>query len=443
MASAIVAVDEAKLMTKLRWRIVPYLMLLYMIAIMDRVNFGFAALEMNRSLGITASTFGMLAGIFFISYFFFEVPSNVFMHKIGARRWIARILISWGLVTILISLAHSVTHVAILRFLLGVAEAGFYPCIILYLTFWFPSRYFAKTVSFFMCGMALANIITGPISTWIMDNIAWHGVESWRWLFVLEGLPAIILGGLTLFVLTDRPEQATFLTPREKEWLTTEMRREHEAKSSRMRISMWAVFKQPRVWHLSWCYVCYVVALYGLGMWVPQILRGLSKVLSNFQIGLITIIPYVCGAIIPVLVAWHSDKTLERRWHIAVPMLIAFFGLIALTQTGNLWLSLGFICISTVGIYCFPVIFWALPNQFLSEATAAVGLAIINSVGNLGGFLGPYAVGFLKDATGSTNAGMYFLASFAVMGTLSVLAVRVKSADKRVPEEAEVSKATV
>jgi MFS transporter, ACS family, tartrate transporter len=431
MTSPAATINEAALMTKLRWRIVPYIMLLYIVAIMDRVNVGFAALEMNKSLGISASAFGMLAGIFFISYFFCEVPSNVLMHKVGARRWIARILISWGMVTMMMAFAKSATHVGILRFLLGAAEAGFYPCIILYLTFWFPSRHFARTMSFFMCGQALANITTGPISTWILDHVAWHGLEGWRWLFVLEGVPAVILGVVTIFLLTDRPEQAKFLTSDEKDWLCTEIRQEHEAKTARMKISKWAVFKQPRVWHLSWCYVCYVVTLYGLGMWVPQILRALSKVLSNFEIGLISTIPYFCGVVAMLIVARHSDKTLERRWHVGLPISVAFFGLIALTMTSNLWLSLVCICISTAAIYCFIGTFWTLPNLFLSEATAAVGIAIINSVGNLGGFLGPYAVGFLKDATGSTNAGMYFLASFALMATLSVLAIPRKNADAR------------
>jgi ACS family tartrate transporter-like MFS transporter len=417
--------NEERLMARLRWRIVPYIMLLYVVAVMDRVNLGFAALKMNESLGISASAFGMLAGIFFIAYFFFEVPSNIIMHRVGARRWIARILISWGMVTVLIGFARTMTHVGILRFLLGMAEAGFYPCIILYLTFWFPTRHFAKTISFFMCGQALANITTGPISTWILDNIAWNGMESWRWLFVFEGLPAIILGVVTIFVLTDRPEQATFLSTQEKEWLVDELRREHLAKTAKLKISKLAVFKQARVWHLSWCYICYVVALYGLGMWVPQILRALSKVLSNFEIGLISTIPYICGIIAMFLVARHSDKTQERRRHVGLPISAAFVGLIALTMTSNLWLSLVFICVSTAAIYCFVGTFWTLPNLFLSEATAAVGIAIINSVGNLGGFLGPYAVGFLKDATGSTNAGMYFLASFALMATVSVLLIPV------------------
>ncbi|MDR3562787.1 MAG: MFS transporter [Negativicutes bacterium] len=428
--------NEEKLISKLRWRIVPYVMLLYIVAMLDRVNVGFAALQMNKALGISASAFGLIAGIFFIAYFFFEVPSNVIMHKIGARKWIARILVSWGLVTVLTGYAESVTHLAILRALLGAAEAGFYPCIILYFTFWFPTKHMAKTVAGLMTGMALANIIAGPVSTWIMDNVTWYGMAGWRWLFIIEGLPAIALGIVNYFIMTDRPEQAKFLTQEEKDWLCNELKQEHEAKSAKLNnISKWAVFGNRRVWHLAFCYVCYVCALYGLGMWVPQLLRELSKVLTNTQIGLISMIPYIIGVVCMIYVARRSDRTLERRYHISMPLLVSFFGLIALTMTTDLWLSLFWICVSTAGIYAFVGTFWTLPNLFLSEATAAVGIAIINSVGNLGGFLGPYAVGFIKDATGSTNGGMYFLATFALLGVISVLAVPAKEADTRALRE--------
>ena len=420
---------ENQLMSKIRWKLVPYVMMLYIVAMLDRVNIGFAALQMNKDLGIGASMFGMLAGIFFITYFFFEVPSNVIMHKVGARRWIARILISWGLVTVMLAWAQNVTHVAILRGLLGAAEAGFYPCIVLYFTFWFPTKHFAKTMSLFMCGMALANIIVGPISSWIMENVSWMGMAGWRWMFILEGLPAVILGIVTLFVMVDRPEQAKFLTDEEKAWLVAELEREHVAKQLKVKVaSKWEVFKNGRVWHLSFCYLCYVLALYGLGMWMPQILKGLAQAMSLSGIGLISTIPYICAIIAMVYVAKRSDATQERRYHTGLPMALAFFGLIALTMTNNLTVSMLLLCISQMGIYAFVGTFWSLPNMYLSEATAAVGIAIINSVGNLGGFFGPYMVGFLKDATGSTNAGMYFLATFAILCTIAVLAIPKKEA---------------
>ncbi len=418
---------ENELMKKIRWHLVPYVMLLYIVAMLDRVNIGFAALQMNKDLGISASMFGMLAGIFFISYFFFEVPSNVIMHKVGARKWIARILVSWGLVTVFLAYAQNVTHVAILRALLGAAEAGFYPCIILYFTFWFPTKHFAKTMSLFMCGQALANIFVGPISSWIMENVTWLGLAGWRWMFVLEGIPAVLLGFVTLFTMVDRPDKAKFLTDEEKQWLLAELEREHVAKQLKVKVAnKWEVFKNSRVWHLSFCYLCYVLALYGLGMWMPQILKNLAQAMSLSNIGLISTVPYICAAIVMVLVAKRSDAAQERRYHTALPIGLTFFGLIGLTMTDNLLISMLLLCVSQAGIYAFVGTFWTLPNMYLSEATAAVGIAIINSTGNLGGFFGPYMVGFLKDMTGSTALGMYFLASFAILGTISVLAIPPK-----------------
>ncbi|HWR40997.1 MAG TPA: MFS transporter [Patescibacteria group bacterium] len=419
--------QENELMKKVRWHLVPYCMLLYIVAMLDRVNIGFAALHMNKDLGISASMFGMLAGIFFLSYFIFEVPSNVIMHKVGARIWITRILVSWGLVTVFLGWAQTVTHVAILRTLLGAAEAGFYPCIVLYFTFWFPKKHFAKTMSLFMCGMALANIIVGPISSWIMENVVWMGMAGWRWMFILEGIPAIILGITTFFIMVDRPDQAKFLNAEEKQWLMAELEREHLAKQQKMQVAnKWQVFKSGRVWHLSFCYLCYVMALYGLGMWMPQILRNLAKAMSLSNIGLISTIPYMCAIVVMVYVAKRSDAKQERRYHTALPIGLAFIGLVGITMTDNLIISMLLLCLAQSCIYAFVGTFWTLPNIYLSEATAAVGIAIINSVGNLGGFFGPYMVGFLKDATGSNNSGMYFLASFAIMATIAILAIPKK-----------------
>ena len=409
----------------------PYLVLMYIVAMLDRVNISFAALEMNPALGISASAFGFVAGIFFVAYFLFEVPSNILMHKIGARIWIARILISWGLVTVLTAYVQTAAQLTAVRFLLGLAEAGFYPCVILYLTFWFPSRYFAGTVALFMCGMAVANIIAGPVSTWIMDNVQWLDMAGWRWLFVLEGIPAVALGVATLFVIVDRPEQAGFLTKEEKVWLVAELAREHAIKAKKVTADKWKVFKDLRVWHLAFCYLCFVIALYGLGLWMPQIIKALAQSLSNTHVGLLSAIPYVCGVIAMILVARSSDRTQERRYHAALPIAVAFAGLIGLTLTQDLAFSMGLLCISTAAIYSFVGTFWTLPTMFLTEASAAVGIAIINSLGNLGGFFGPYLVGCLQDLTGSGSAGMYFLAAFALLATLSVLAIpRRYSAEK-------------
>jgi Sugar phosphate permease len=416
-------INEENIIKKLMIKIIPFIMLLFITAIVDRVNVGFAALQMNKALGVSSSMYGLISGIFFISYFICEVPSNVIMHKVGARRWIARILITWGIVTIIIGFAKTPTQLGVLRFLLGAAEAGFYPAIILYLTYWFPSRFMAKAVATFMVAQAIANIVVGPISASILDNVHWAGLAGWRWLFILEGIPAIIFGLITIFVLVDRPDQAKFLTSEEKEWILSELKAELQLKTDETKVSKWAVLKQPRVWHLAFAFFCYVSANYGLGLWLPQIIKGLSSVLTNTQIGFVSTLPYICGAIAMFVNGRHSDKVMERRKHVGLPIIVTFFGLIALTMTRNMWLALFFVCCSTSGMYAFVGTFWTLPTAFLGEATAAVGIATINAFANLGGFGGPYLVGWLKDITGSTNAGMYVLASFALIGSILVLLI--------------------
>ena len=265
--STISQAEEKRIMSKVMWKIVPYIFFLYIIAMIDRVNVGFAALSMNKDLGINASTYGLIAGVFFIAYFFFEIPSNVIMHKVGARKWISRILISWGLVVIAEGFVSTAFQLGALRALLGVAEAGFYPCMILYLTYWFPGKYQARAVSFFMVGMALANVIGGPLTGWLMDNVQWYGMAGWRWAFILEGVPAVIFGIVTYFVLVDRPQDAKFLDTKEKEWLLGELDREMAEKQKKgdAHASHWAVLKNPRVWHMGFSYLCYCIGVYGVG----------------------------------------------------------------------------------------------------------------------------------------------------------------------------------
>lgn len=429
MIENIPKIDEEKLIKKLRWRLVPFLFLIYIISMMDRVNISFAALDMNAELGISATDFGLIAGIFFVAYFFFEIPSNVMMHKVGCRKWIARILLTWGTVTILTAFIHSVTQLGIMRVLLGIAEAGFYPGMILYITFWFPSKYMSKTLAFFMTGMAVNNIITGPISTYIMTNVAWLGLAGWRWLFIIEGIPAIICGFITLFWLVDRPNEAKFLSEDEKIWLTHQLKVEREAKEAKAAMSMWSALKNIRVWHMAIIWFGYVCAMYGLSMWVPQIIKSLGQSFSNIQVGLMSTIPYFIGVICMVAVGRHSDKTMERRYHIGLPILISSIGLIGLTITNNIVISLFWIAFSTAGIYGFAGSYWSLPSAFLSEASAAVGIAFINSFGNLGGFIGPYAVGYIKDLTGSIEYGMYLLAGFAIIAGLATLFIPKKLID--------------
>jgi ACS family tartrate transporter-like MFS transporter len=424
MASPVV--DEERLMNRLRWRIIPFVMFLYIVTIIDRVNIGFAALGMNKDLGISMTVFGTLAGIFFISYFIFEIPSNVILHRVGARMWIARIMITWGIVTLLTGFVRGVTDLAICRFLLGAAEAGFYPGIVLYFTYWFPAKHHARAVSLFLIGLAAANIIGGPFATWILDNIKWFGLAGWRWIFILEGVLTVVLGVVTLFVLVNRPQEAMFLSEDEKKWLATKMKAEHETRSKVVKMSKWGTLKNGRVWYFTLCYFGYAFGMSLLFFWVPQILKRLSSVLTNTQVGWISSIPYVCAVIAMVTIARHSDKTMERRWHSGLSMAVMVFALIGLTQTNNLVVSVILLCLAASGIYSFVAVFWALPTAILGEATAAVGIALINSIGNLGNFVGPYFFGFLADLTHSTVAGTYLTAAFVLMTTILTISVSKK-----------------
>jgi ACS family tartrate transporter-like MFS transporter len=423
MGMAGLAVDEEQLMNRLRWRIIPYVMFLYVVTIIDRVNVSFAALGMNKDLGISMTSFGTIAGIFFISYFIFEIPSNVILHRVGARMWIARIMITWGIVTFFTGFARGVTDVAICRFLLGAAEAGFYPGIVLYFTYWFPARHHARAVSLFLIGLGVANILGGPFATWILDNIKWFGLAGWRWIFIAEGVLTVVLGVVTLFILVNRPQVATFLSEDEKKWLVARLAAEHETRTRVLPMSKWGTLKNGRVWYFTLCYFGYAVGMSLLFFWVPQILKRLSSVLTNTQVGWISSIPYVCAVIAMVAIARHSDKTMERRWHSGLSMAVMVLALIGLTQTHNLVLSVILFCLAASGIYSFVAVFWALPTALLGEATAAVGIALINSIGNLGNFVGPYFFGFLADFTHSTVAGTYLTAAFVLMTTILTICV--------------------
>jgi ACS family tartrate transporter-like MFS transporter len=408
---------------KVMARIIPFIFILYIIAFLDRVNLGYAALDMNKALGLTAEVFGLVSGIFFIGYFLFEIPSNILMHRIGARVWIARIMVSWGLVVIATAWAQSATQLYILRFLLGVAEAGFFPGIILYITYWFRAKEQARAVALFMTALAASNILGAPVSTWIMDNIQWFGMPGWRWMFILEGVPAVLFGIFTYYYLTDRPDDADWLTAEEKQWLKAELAREHEAKIARKRYTTAEVLKNPRVWHLSLIYFTLVVGLYGIGFWMPTIIKSFAQLLSNTQVGLVTMIPYIFGGAAMIWWAKRSDRTGERRVHAALPPVIGAVGLFVCAFTSDPFVSIAMMAVATAGIYSFFGPFWALPALFLSEEAAAVGIALINSIGNLGGFVGPYALGFLKEATGKVEAGLFFLSAFLVVCSLLVLAI--------------------
>ncbi|MBZ9521271.1 MFS transporter [Bacillus safensis] len=417
---------EKKTIRKVTRRIIPLLFLLYIISYLDRANVGYAALEMNEALGLTSKMFGLVTGIFFIGYFLFEVPSNILMQKFGARVWITRILFTWGIISMATGFAQNATQLYVIRFLLGIAEAGLFPGIILYLTYWFRAKERASTIAMFMTAIAVSYIIGAPVSTLIIDHIHWMNVPGWRWMFIIEGAPAVILGFVTYFYLTDRPEQAKWLTAEEKNWLMAELRKDEELreKQGRQASSHKTALIDPKLWYLALIYFVYTAGTLGVGYWMPQIIKGLSSYLSNTQIGFIATIPYIIASIVMNYWSRRSDRTGERRMHTALPLLVAGLTLLSVGMVSNPFIAMIFITISLAAMYCFKGPFWSLPTMILSPATVAVGIAVINSIGNLGGFVGPYAVGWLKDATGKMQAGLIFLSMILIIAFLLVLAMK-------------------
>ena len=409
---------------KLSIRIIPYIFILYIVAYLDRVNIGFAALNMSEDLSLTSSALGLLAGIFFLGYFLFEVPSNVLLNRVGANKWLARIMVSWGIVVIMAGWAQSVSQLYILRFLLGVAEAGFFPGVILYLTFWFPAKIQGRIFALFITAMPVSNIIGAPLSMWILDNIHWAGMESWRWMFILEGIPAVILGIVTYFYLTDRPENAKWLTKEERDWLVAEKKQETALKVGAKNHNMVDAFKNTKVWRLAFIYFTLSTGMYGISFWMPSIIKGLSSSLSNTEIGLVMMVPFIFGAFAMVLWGRRSDRLRERLYHTALPPLLGAAGLIGCGLTNDPILSIVFMSLTAIGILSFTGPFWSMPALFLSGSAAAAGIAFINSLGNLGGFLGPYSLGFIKDITGNDQLGLFFLGLMLIISSMLTFGFR-------------------
>lgn len=417
---------RAATIRKIKWRLLPFLVLLYVIAFIDRANIGFAALKMNADLGITSGQFGVAAGLFTIGYFLFEVPSNLLMQRYGARIWIARILIGWGLVSALTGFVQNFVQLAVARTILGIAEAGFFPCVLLYLTYWFPERERARVVALFMVALPVATLISGPISGLILDYVHWMGLASWRWVFILEGLPAVALGLVAFVLLIDDPRKAKWLTPDEKTWLIGVLDAEEKAKVKHYgHVSFWKSLGGLRIWLLAFIYYSKSVAAYVLSFYSPQIIKGLGQQLSNTSVGVLNSMPYALAAAVMVWWAWHSDRTGERRWHVALPLLTAGIALVLMPlASSSLWISLAILTVVTAATYATYGPFWSLPSLFLTGSSAAVGLAAINSIANLGGFVGPVAYGWLKDTTGSIYAGLAFV-SFTMLFA-GVLVVRLR-----------------
>jgi D-galactonate transporter len=413
---------------KVGWRLIPFLLICYIVAYLDRVNVGFAKLQMLSDLKLSDTVYGLGAGIFFFGYFLFEVPSNVILHKVGARIWIARIMITWGIISGLTMFVTTPTMFYVMRFLLGVAEAGFFPGIILYLTYWYPSERRGSMTAWFMTAVALSGFIGGPVSGWILEDLSGvHGIAGWQWLFLLEALPSIVIGILVLFYLDDRIHDAKWLSAEEKQLLERNIAADTADKRD---LPLREVFSNGRMWAMSLIYFSFVIGLYGVSFWLPTIIKS-TGIKDSLTIGLLTAIPYGFAVIAMVLVGWRSDIKRERRWHIAIPALVGAVGLYLSTiWSGNTTLAMVALTFATMGIMIVLPLFWSLPTAIISGTAAAAGIAMINSLGNLAGFFGPSLVGYLKDVTHSTNSGIYVLAAFMVLGALVTLAMPSKLVDK-------------
>ncbi|MEP6782261.1 MAG: MFS transporter [Acidobacteriota bacterium] len=415
------AIAESAL-RKVRWRLIPFLFLLYVIAYLDRVNVGFAAIDMNRDLGFGAAVYGLGSGIFFLSYTLLEVPSNLLLARFGARRWIARIMATWGVLSILMVFVNSPARFYLIRFLLGAAEAGFFPGIILYLTQWFPAREHARAVGLFMTATAMAGVLGAPLSSALLQMHGGLGLHGWQWLFLVEGVPAILLAPIVLVYLTERPADAAWLTIDERAWLTQEIAKD-QGHTAQAHVTLRAAARSGRLWALSSVYLCIVIAFYGITFWLPQIVQSISD-LGSAVIVLLSAIPYVAATIGLVVIGSRSDRLRERRWHVAVPCLIGAVGfLLTVLAPQNAAVTLATLSIAAFGIWGTLGPFWAMPTAMLRGTAAAGGIALVNSIGNIGGFAGPYLMGWIRESTGGFNAGLLTLAAILVAAAAIVLAV--------------------
>ena len=415
-------------------RLLPFLFALYVIAFLDRMNIGAAALQMPADLGFSPSVIGFGAGIFFLGYFLLEIPGALIVERWSARRWIARIMISWGIVTVLMAFIHTPRQFYWVRFLVGAAEAGFLPGVIVYVTHWFRYQDRAKAVAVFYAANPLSYVIGSPLAGLLL-GLSWLGMRGWRWLFIIEGIPAVVLGVITIFYLTDWPEQARWLPEDERSWITEQLRREKEAKKRVHSFSVWGALRNRDVLLLTLCYFCAMTGSYGIAFWLPTIMKRLSGQ-SDMNVTLLAAMPYIAGFVTQQLNGWHSDRTGERRWHAALPVILCGAALsLAVIYSSRPAISIALFVLVGACFYGFQPCFWAVPTLFLSESAAAASIGLINSVGNLGGFAGPFVIGYLANRTHSFAPGLWYLViSLFVSGAL-MLAVGVTKSRARVANQ--------
>lgn len=418
---------ERETMRKVAWRLLPFLTICYVIAIIDRGNIGMASLQMNEDLGLTATAFGFASSLFFFAYFLFEVPSNLAMQKFGAKVWIARIMVTWGVITAATAFVESSTSLYIMRFLLGAAEAGFFPGVILYLTYWLPANYRARMVAIFMVAIPGANFIGSPLSGLLLSLDGWMGMRGWHWLFILEGIPAILLGIACLFALTDRPEQAKWLNSEQKAWLVERLQFERQQKTPIGHISLWQLLKNKYIWSMIIIYSGASAAGSTMSVWAPQLIKSFG--LSNLEIGLVNAIPYGLASIAMIFWGRSSDRKNERRWHTAITLLMISFGLLIALFTSSLIGTIFLLSVVLIGAYSMKGPFWALASSWMSPTTTAAGLAAIGAFANLiGGGLMVNIYGAIHDATGSHAIALLPLAALNLVSAIMVFVMSRKKA---------------
>ena len=414
--------DDAELersaMRRIGWRLVPFLILAYFISFLDRVNVGFAAIQMNKDIGLTATVFGWGAGVFFLGYFLLEIPSNLALERFGAKIWIARIMATWGIISAVMAFVQGPWSFVGLRFLLGLAEAGFFPGVILYLTYWFPAEYRARIVGVFMISIPISSFLGSPISGALLGLSGW-GLRGWQWLFILEGLPAVLMAIAVLYFLPDRPSKAAWLPAAECDWLEQRLQAEsarNALRSHAAQAPLWGALREPKLLLFAAIYFGSTASSYGLTFWTPQIVKSYG--LSNFATGLLNSVPYGFASVAMILWGRHSDQMRERRWHLAIPFLTLAVGLAAGTVLSGLAPLICALTVAAAGVYMLKGPFWALATEQLPSTTAAPSIAAINAIGNLGGFLGPFLIGAIKGGTGSFTLSLLPLIVFALISAV-------------------------